>query len=161
MSLCGPVFRVESRFESGFDNFDDFTPFILAAMRTGAMRTDLFMAVRTFRKLRQPQRVVRSAVRGTAFRMAAFGIRHESVWSFLKIFVLLYYLRGAISLRSIFSLLHRSSAVAGAQPQSCWFRFCPQSGQIPRQFSLQTSCIGRAKSITSRRTSFNSSPSPS
>jgi hypothetical protein len=43
------------------DYLENFAPLILAAMRTGAVRKNFLMAIRTFRKLRGPQGIMGAA----------------------------------------------------------------------------------------------------
>ena len=59
-----------------FDNFYHFAALIFAAMRTSAMRPDLFVTVRALGELRSGQSIVSAARGSPAFRMAAFRIRH-------------------------------------------------------------------------------------
>jgi len=59
-----------------FDDFDHFAALVFAAMRTGTMRPDLLLAIGALRHLRNAQRIMRPARRGTALRVASFGIWH-------------------------------------------------------------------------------------
>ncbi len=62
-----------------FDNFDNLATLILSAMRTGSMRADLLVAVRTLGELRDAQSIVRPAGGRAALGMASFWIRHDSL----------------------------------------------------------------------------------
>src|SRR6185369_1187058 len=60
----------------GFDDFNDFAAFVLAAMRASAMGADLFVTIRTLGQLRYLQCIVRASRGGAALRMPPFGIWH-------------------------------------------------------------------------------------
>jgi hypothetical protein len=55
---------------------ENFAPFIVAALGTGAMRHFTLMAVRAFGKRVPLERIVCTAPRGAGLRVASFGIWH-------------------------------------------------------------------------------------
>jgi len=62
-------------------NLNYFAALVLAAVRTGTVRTHLLMTIRAFGKLRCFQRIVRAAGGSAALRVSTFGIRHASIFS--------------------------------------------------------------------------------
>src|SRR5215469_11968024 len=62
-------------------DFHHFSPLVLAAVGTDAVRQLGFMAIGTLRKASRLQRVVSTAIIRAPLRVSSFGIRHISSFS--------------------------------------------------------------------------------